>query len=155
MRDVATQTLETLGMLYATAFGVDHFARVLDAISELIGGNGALLFVDGAGPAELRGAAFSGVLLLLIDPDHREMISVQGLAESYVSTATETLVCRMIAQGMTLREIADARRVGLDTVKSQSRAIYAKTHTRNRRGLVRRALSIVPPLLDRSGKRIP
>jgi DNA-binding NarL/FixJ family response regulator len=101
------------------------------------------------------GAVFSGVLLLLIDPDHREMISIQGLSESYGLTPTETLVCRMITQGMTLREIADARRVGLDTVKSQSRAIYTKTQTRNRRGLVRRALSIVPPLLDRDGRRIP
>jgi DNA-binding CsgD family transcriptional regulator len=100
------------------------------------------------------GAAFSGVLLILIDPDHREMVSIQGLARSYGLTPMETLVCRMLAQGMTLRQIADTRSVSLDTVKSQSRAIYAKTNTRNRRELVRRALSIVPPLLDRDGKRI-
>lgn len=99
-------------------------------------------------------AAFRGVLVTLIDPEHREMVSIEGLANSYGLTSTETLVCRLLAQGMTLREIADSRDVSLDTVKSQSRAIYAKTNTRNRSELVRRALSIVPPLLDQSGRRI-
>jgi DNA-binding CsgD family transcriptional regulator/PAS domain-containing protein len=100
------------------------------------------------------GSAFSGVLLTVIDPEHREMVSIQGLARSYGLTPVETIVCRMLAQGLTLREIAESRGVSLDTIKSQSRAIYGKTHTRNRRELVRRALSIVPPLLDRDGKRI-
>ena len=64
------------------------------------------------------------------------------------------LVCSMIARGMTLREIADSRDVSLATIKSQSRAIYGKTLTRNRRELVQRAHSIRPPLLDGAGKRI-
>jgi DNA-binding CsgD family transcriptional regulator len=100
------------------------------------------------------GASFRGALLVVIDPDHREMVSILGLARSYGLTASETVVCRGIAQGMTLREIAEMRGVSFDTVKSQSRAVYAKTRTRNRRELVRRALSILPPLLDGSGKRI-
>ena len=100
------------------------------------------------------GSAFNGVLLVLIDPDHREMVSIQGLARSYALSPTETLVCRMIVQGMTQQEIADARGVSLDTVKSQARAIYTKTRTRNRAELVRRALSVSPPLVDGTGKRI-
>lgn len=104
--------------------------------------------------ADDLGSDFRGVLLIVVDPDHREMISIQGLAQSYGLTPAETRVCAMIAQGLTLQEIADSRGVSFDTVKSQSRAIYAKTNTGNRRGLVRRALSIVPPLLDRHGKRI-
>lgn len=99
------------------------------------------------------GTAFHGVLLLLIDPDHREMVSTRGLAQSYGLSATETLVCRMLAQGMTLREIADTRNVSFDTVKSQARSVYAKTNTRTRGELVRRAMSISPPLVDRKGKR--
>jgi DNA-binding CsgD family transcriptional regulator len=101
------------------------------------------------------GAAFHGVLLFLVDPDHREMVSIEGLARSYGLTPIETRVCAMLARGMTLRQIADSRGVSFDTVKSQSRAIYAKTRTRNRRGLVRRALRILPPLVDRDGKRVP
>ena len=57
------------------------------------------------------GSAFDGVLLVLIDPDHREMVSIQGLARSYALSPTETLVCRMIVQGLTQQEIADAREV--------------------------------------------
>lgn len=100
------------------------------------------------------GAGFRGVLLVVVDPDHRELISVEGLARSYGLSPMETLVCRMLAQGATLREIAETRGVSLDTVKTQSRAIYAKTGTRNRRELVRRAVSILPPLLDSHGKRV-
>ncbi len=100
------------------------------------------------------GAPFCGVLLIVIDPDHRDMISVDGLAKSYGLSEAETIVCRMIAQGFSLREIAEVRGVQIDTVKTQSRNIYAKSHTRNRRELVRRALSIVPPLVGGSGSRI-
>jgi DNA-binding CsgD family transcriptional regulator len=106
------------------------------------------------GAGEELASDLRSVLLIVVDPDHRELVSVRGLARSYGLTATETLVCRMITQGITLRQIAETRGVSLDTVKSQSRAIYAKTRTRNRRELVRRALSILPPLLDRDGKRI-
>jgi len=105
-------------------------------------------------PGDEMGSAFSGVLVTLIDPEHREMVSIDGLARNYDLTPVETLVCRMLAQGLTLREIAEERSVSLDTVKSQARAVYGKTQTRNRSELVRRALSIVPPLLDRGGKRI-
>ena len=100
------------------------------------------------------GSAFVGVLMLIVDPDHRDMVAVDGLVKSYGLTPTETQVCGMIARGMTLREIADSRSVSLDTVKSQSRSIYGKTRTRNRRELVQRAQSIAPPLLDRAGRRV-
>ena len=100
------------------------------------------------------GSPFVGVLMLIVDPDHRDMVAVDGLVKSYGLTPTETQVCGMIARGMTLREIADSRSVSLDTVKSQSRSIYGKTMTRNRRELVQRAQSIAPPLLDRAGRRV-
>lgn len=99
-------------------------------------------------------ARFDGVLLFLVDPDHREMVSIEGLARVYSLSPKETLVCRLLAQGLTLREIAESRGVSLDTVKSQARAIYIKSNTRNRGELVRRALSIVPPLTDGAGRRI-
>ncbi len=100
------------------------------------------------------GGEFAGVLLVLIDPAHREMVAVEGLVHSYALSPAEALVCGMLAQGMALRDIADSRNVSLDTIKTQSRAIYAKTQTRNRGDLVRRALSISPPLRDGSGRRI-
>ena len=36
----------------------------------------------------------------------------------------------------------------------QSRSLYGKTMTRNRRELVQRAQSIALPLLDRAGRRV-
>lgn len=99
-------------------------------------------------------AGFDGVLLLLIDPDHREMVAIEGLARSYGLSPKETVVCGLLAQGLTLPEIAEARNVSLETVRSQVRAIYTKSNTRNRGELVRRALSIVPPLTDGGGRRI-
>lgn len=100
------------------------------------------------------GTRFEGVLLVLVDPEHREMVAVDGLVRSYALSPVEAVVCGMLAQGMALRDIADSRNVSLDTIKTQARAIYAKTQTRNRGELVRRALAIAPPLRDASGKRI-
>ncbi len=99
------------------------------------------------------GSPFVGVLVVIVDPDHRELVAVDGLVRSYGLTPTESQVCGMIARGLTLREIADTRSVSIETVKSQSRAIYTKTHSRNRRELVQRAHSITPPLVDTSGRR--
>lgn len=97
---------------------------------------------------------FIGVLVLLIDPEHRAMISTDGLAHTYGLTLAEKAVCRLVANGMTAREIADDRNVSIGTIKSQTRTIFAKTSTRNRAELVRRAHSIVPPLIDSGGRRI-
>src|SRR5687768_4578879 len=59
MRDLATQALETLATLYDAASGRDVWPRALDAISELVGANGALLFVRDGGPKELQISAAS------------------------------------------------------------------------------------------------
>jgi DNA-binding CsgD family transcriptional regulator len=100
------------------------------------------------------GTSFAGVLLVLVDPAHRKMVAVHGLVHSYALTPVEAVVCGMLAQGMALRDIADSRGVSLDTIKTQARAIYGKTQTRNRGELVRRALAIAPPLQDAGGNRI-
>ena len=59
MHDEATQALQTLGMLYETAFGTERWPVALDASARLIGGNGALLFVTDAAPSDLQIAAMS------------------------------------------------------------------------------------------------
>lgn len=100
------------------------------------------------------GNDFIGAWAFLIDPDHRAMISIDGLRKNYRLTVAEGMVCGLLADGLSLRDIADSRNVSLDTIKTQARTIYAKTQTKNRRELVRRALSIVPPILDDSGRRV-
>ncbi len=102
---------------------------------------------------DLLGRRFSGALILLVDPDHRAMVSISGLAVSYGLTEAETAVCALIADGLTGAEIAEQRGVTPGTVKSQTSTIFGKTRTRNRAELIRRALSIVPPLVDAEGRR--
>lgn len=96
---------------------------------------------------------FVGLIVFVIDPEHRAMISVNGLARAYGLTESETMVCHLIVDGLTAREIADNRDVTPDTVKTQTSSIFSKTNTRNRAELVRRAITITPPLLTTSGKR--
>ena len=101
------------------------------------------------------GEPFDGALCLLIDPDHRAMVSTEGLAKSYGLTPAELAVCALLTDGLSSSEIAEARGVSVGTVKSQTLAIFRKTQTRNRSELIRRALSITPPILDEDGRRQP
>jgi DNA-binding CsgD family transcriptional regulator len=102
--------------------------------------------------AEL-GSPVSGALLLVIDPERRSVISTRGLARVYGLTDAEAAVCELLGAGHSTREIADIRGVSIETVKAQSKAILRKTLCANRIELVRRALSIAPPLLDDRGRR--
>jgi DNA-binding CsgD family transcriptional regulator len=99
------------------------------------------------------GAPVTGALLCLIDPEHREVISTGGLEQVYGLTEAEAAVCALMGDGHSNREISDIRGVHLETVKAQSKAIFRKTFCSNRVELVRRALSIAPPLLDGRGRR--
>jgi DNA-binding CsgD family transcriptional regulator len=99
------------------------------------------------------GSPVSGVLLCVIDPEHRDVISTRGLEQIYGLTGAEAAVCALMGDGYSNREIADIRDVQLDTVKAQTKAIYRKTLCANRIELVRRALSVAPPLLDGRGRR--
>ncbi len=99
------------------------------------------------------GEPVSGTLVCVIDPEHRSVISIRGLAQVYGLTDAEAAVCALMGDGRSTREIADLRGVAIDTVKAQGKAIFRKTHCGNRVELVRRALSIAPPLLDARGRR--
>ena len=99
------------------------------------------------------GSPITATLLCMIDPERRDVISTRGLEQIYGLTAAESAVCSLMGAGHSNREIADIRGVHLDTVKSQTKAIYRKTLCANRIELVQRALSIAPPLLDSTGRR--
>lgn len=88
----------------------------------------------------------AGALVLVVDLEQRAASSMAWLARACGLTEAEAGVCRMIADGLTSREIAEERNVSIDTVKTQSRAIFSKTQTRNRTELARRAYHLVPPL---------
>jgi DNA-binding NarL/FixJ family response regulator len=89
---------------------------------------------------------FKGAFLTVIDPDQRLTLSLEGLKQLYQLTAAETAVAELLFRGHTNEEISDLRRVSLETVKAQVRALLAKTGSRNRTELVSRLLSVTLPI---------
>ena len=85
-------------------------------------------------------------LLTLIDPSEASYISTERMALSYGLSGAESAVCNLLVAGHTHNEIADIRRVSKETVKSQSRAILAKTGAQSRIELVSLALRTSPPI---------
>ncbi len=62
--------------------------------------------------------------------------------EAFGLTRAEATVMKLLAQGNSAAQIADIRRASIATVRSQIRAIYSKTATRNQSEFLRMALGL-------------
>jgi DNA-binding CsgD family transcriptional regulator len=89
---------------------------------------------------------FAGAMLLIVDPDDPPKFANNPIKVLYKLTDTETEIASMLFDGKALTQIAEIRSVALDTVKNQCRAIYAKTGANNRAQLIRKIVSISPPV---------
>ncbi len=89
---------------------------------------------------------FAGALVTIIDPDNTYKYSVAPLKELYGLTNAETEIARLLANGYALKKISDIRGVAEDTVKNQTKSIYSKVNVRNRSQLIRKIVSISPPI---------
>ena len=87
-----------------------------------------------------------GAIVFLIDPEHKTIVSTQGLRTLYGLTTAEAEVCRLVVDGHTTGDIADLRGVTTETVRTQIRALFGKTGVSRRAELVRLALSINLPI---------
>jgi DNA-binding CsgD family transcriptional regulator len=87
-----------------------------------------------------------GALVFIIDPENQSAISTERLSRLFMLTDAEAEVCRHMIGGLSALEIADARGVSESTVKSQFKAIYAKTGVHRRAELLRLALAVDPPI---------
>lgn len=88
----------------------------------------------------------AGALIFIIDPDNNNSISTRRLALLHGLSETEAEVCRLMVGGGSAAEIAEMRGVSEGTVRSQFKAIYAKTGVGRRADLVRLALAVDPPI---------
>jgi DNA-binding CsgD family transcriptional regulator len=88
----------------------------------------------------------SGAIVFIVDPGNQRAVSTQRLCALFGLTETEGEICRHMVGGLSAAEIATARDVSEDTVKSQFKAVYAKTGVRRRADLVRLALAVDPPI---------
>ena len=89
---------------------------------------------------------FKGVIAIVIDPDYHPIIDTSGLEKLFGLTDAEQQICRLLVDGHSTNEIADTRNTSIETVRGQIKNVLFKTHTNERAGLVKLALSINLPV---------
>jgi DNA-binding CsgD family transcriptional regulator/PAS domain-containing protein len=92
----------------------------------------------------------AAVIVLIADPDYPPSVSTAALALGYALTPAEIEVTLAVAAGLSLSEIADARRVSIETVRAQLKTAMAKCGARRQSDLVRlvTTLAAVRPALQ-------
>jgi DNA-binding CsgD family transcriptional regulator len=93
---------------------------------------------DGAGEIA---DGFFGAMVLIIDPykpPHKTLFKLTG---------AELSVADLLLKGNTLMNVSEIRGVAIETVKTQAKAVYAKTGVLNRAQLVRKIVAIAPPVV--------
>lgn len=81
------------------------------------------------------------IMAVISEPDKQYLGNMNAFAKLYQLTAAETRVLEHLLQQQSPQEIADALHVSINTVRTQLRALFAKTQTKNQRELVKFCLS--------------
>jgi DNA-binding CsgD family transcriptional regulator len=89
--------------------------------------------VEAEAQAHLDGAA---LVLLLIDPEDCPQPSFAILKQVFDLTKTEAGIATQLACGRTMQEVAENNGVSVGTIRSQTKAIFAKTQTHRQAQLV-------------------
>lgn len=92
--------------------------------------------------------SFLGVVALIIDPNVPTPINENGLRAVYNLTSAELDVTKYIGEGYNNREVADIRNTSPETKKAQLKALFSKTNSKSRVGLIRRMISLYLPFRD-------
>lgn len=89
------------------------------------------------------------IMVMITQPDKPAYGDLDGFARLYHLGAAETRVLKHLLQQQTPHEIADALCVSINTVRTQLKALFAKTRTKNQRELIQFCLS--HPMVETSG----
>ena len=84
------------------------------------------LMIAPATPAHRLGLAEPALLIFASDPAYRPVGNTSLLAQQFGLSKMEADVAVAIGQGRRLEEIADARRVSLETIRTQAKSAMAK-----------------------------
>ena len=95
--------------------------------------------------AELE-KGLDGALITLIDPERIPYLRMDRFTELYGLSPAETDVCRLIADGVSVAEIAERRGTSPTTAKNQVSTVLSKTGVRSRTELIRLILRVLPPV---------
>jgi DNA-binding CsgD family transcriptional regulator len=101
----------------------------------------------------LSGGVFSvlrdaAVAILVADPDAGRVADPEVLHALYSLTHSEAELVRLLAQGLSLEEAAEARGVSMNTARSHLKHAFAKTGTSRQGELVRLMLSGIGSIGD-------
>jgi DNA-binding CsgD family transcriptional regulator len=95
--------------------------------------------------AELE-QGLEGALVTIIDPERIPYLRLDRFAKLYGLTRAETDVCRWIADGASIAEIAERRSTSPTTAKNQVSAVLSKAGVGSRIELIRLILRVLPPV---------
>jgi len=101
-----------------------------------------LLGVPVRAPATTNQRPEAVATLFIGDPDLLRAASGNLLRSLYGLTRAEAELARLLGDGLNLSEAARARGVAENTVRSQLKQVFAKTHTRRQAEVVRLVLSL-------------
>lgn len=90
--------------------------------------------------------SLDGALVTIIDPEHVPFLRLERLTKLYGLTKAETDVCRWIAGGASIAEIAERRGTSPTTAKNQVSMVLSKAGVGSRIELIRLILRVFPPV---------
>ena len=89
---------------------------------------------------------FLGLMVIIIDPDHTEIVNTNGMKTLFGLTKAESHICQLIVDGCGTNDIAEARNTSIETVRHQIKSVLEKTGGKNRIDIVKTALAINLPV---------
>jgi len=99
-----------------------------------------------APPGSAAGEAVS--VAFLADPETGHVSTTDVLEQLYALTPAEAELVQLLAQGRSLEQVATARSVTMNTVRSQLKQVFTKTDTNRQGELVRLVLTGVSSIQD-------
>ncbi|MCA0422754.1 MAG: helix-turn-helix transcriptional regulator [Proteobacteria bacterium] len=88
----------------------------------------------------------AGAMITIIDPERIPYLRLERFAELYKLTPAETDVCRWIADGASIAEIAERRGTSPTTAKNQVSMVLSKAGVSSRIEFIRLILRVLPPV---------
>ena len=85
-------------------------------------------------------------MVLIVDPEDRKAVSVDGLVQLGRLTRTEAAVCALLVEGQGTDEIAERRNISENTTRQHIKSILNKLHCHNRVQLLRLAVDTRLPI---------
>ena len=145
--DIASKIRAHIFEVASTARGQDNRHESLMSVRRASGLTPYLLDI---GPisdskAELE-HGLDGALITIVDPERIPYLRLDRFTELYSLTQAETDVCRWIADGASIAEIAEHRNTSPTTAKNQVAAVLSKAGVSSRNELIRLILRVLPPV---------